>query len=219
MVARGQHGAVDPLPSAQEARAGSRAGAGGLAGVSGHGHARQLCRYWVYSCGYALCNAPHLRELAAVTEQGGQTWAAQMKDLLVGSKEVVSAARAGGQTAPASEVQANFAARYRGLIKEGLALNPARPPPARAAPGPGEAEQSVQLAGAPARPRGGSVAVHGGLAGAVRQQPGGAEPAHGQGAAENIGLFSQFGGDAGLLPDSRLPLHVAQTRQPSIHRT
>lgn len=37
--------------------------------------------YWHYPCRHGLCNAHHLRELAAVAEQPGQAWAAALRAL------------------------------------------------------------------------------------------------------------------------------------------
>ncbi len=39
--------------------------------------------YWQYGCGHALCNVHHLRELTYLQEWYQQTWAAEMKALLL----------------------------------------------------------------------------------------------------------------------------------------
>ncbi len=89
--------------------------------------------YWHYPCRHGLCNAHHLRELAALAEQPGQGWAADLRALLVEIKQHVDQGRAAGQTAGPPETRAAFVARYRRLLAEGYAANP---PPARAPAGP-----------------------------------------------------------------------------------
>jgi len=63
------------------------------------------------SCRHALCNAHHLRELAALEEQGIQ-WAKRMGKLLLQMKQAVDRARARGAGRPREEVIASFLARY-----------------------------------------------------------------------------------------------------------
>ena len=73
----------------------------------------------------ALCNAPHLRALTALVEQGKQAWAQEMKDLLRVIKRTVEAAQAtGAQGLPATTHEA-FIARYQALVTDGLTHNPA----------------------------------------------------------------------------------------------
>lgn len=89
--------------------------------------------YWHYPCQHGLCNAHHLRELAAVAEQPGQAWAARLRTLLVAMKRAVDARHsAGGGRCPPEDV-ASFVARYRALLAEGNAANP---PPTRASDSP-----------------------------------------------------------------------------------
>jgi transposase len=89
--------------------------------------------YWRYPCQHGLCNAHHLRELAAVAEQPGQAWAARLRAVLVEMKRAVDPGRtAGGGRCP-PEGREPFVARYRALLAEGYAANP---PPARAPDGP-----------------------------------------------------------------------------------
>jgi transposase len=89
--------------------------------------------YWHYPCAHALCNAHHLRELAAVAEQPGQGWAAALRALLVEIKAHVARGRAAGLTASPPEARDAFVARYRALLADGYAANP---PPERRADGP-----------------------------------------------------------------------------------
>ncbi len=52
--------------------------------------------YWHYGCRHARCTAHHLRELAAVAEQPGPAWAADLRALLVEMKQHVVQGRAAG---------------------------------------------------------------------------------------------------------------------------
>ena len=111
--------------------------------------------YFVYTCLHALCNAHHLRELTALEERGGQEWAGQLKALLLEGKAAAATALARGQSSLEAAQLRAYQHQYRELLAEGLALNPANPPPAGAPAGPGQAEQSLQSAGAAARAGGG----------------------------------------------------------------
>ncbi len=96
--------------------------------------------YFVYPCLHALCNAHHLRELTAVEERGGQEWASKLKALLREGKTAAATALAQGQRSlDAARVRA-YQQQYRALLAEGLAVNPANPPPA--APQRGRVKQS-----------------------------------------------------------------------------
>ena len=76
--------------------------------------------YGQMDCLHALCNAPHLRALTALVEQGNQAWAQEMKDLLRVIKRTVEAAPAtGAQGLPATTHEA-FIARYQALVTDGL---------------------------------------------------------------------------------------------------
>lgn len=88
--------------------------------------------YWHYPCRHGLCNAHHLRELAALAEQPGQDWAGQVRALLAAMKRQVDQGRAGGTSSPLAQ-RDQFVARYRALVAEGYAANP---PPVRRADGP-----------------------------------------------------------------------------------
>jgi transposase len=79
-------------------------------------------------CRHALCNIHHLRELTFLEEHYQQTWAAELKALLLEMKHTVEQARArGARTLPEGERRA-FRARYHALLAAGLAANP---PPLR----------------------------------------------------------------------------------------
>jgi transposase len=87
--------------------------------------------YRQYACRHALCNAHHLRELAWVAEQDGQSWAGALAALLRTIKQAVEAARERGQAALSARARRRFRQRYTRLLAEGLAANP---PPSDAGP-------------------------------------------------------------------------------------
>ena len=80
--------------------------------------------YWAayqhYACQHALCNAHHLRELTFIEEQYQQSWAKQMRDLLLDIKK----------KAESNNVRLNVPTlrgmkqKYRRLVKKGLEENP-----------------------------------------------------------------------------------------------
>ena len=85
--------------------------------------------YQTYTrCRHALCNIHHLRELTFLEEQYQQTWAAELKALLLEMKRRVEQARAGGAAALADAERHAFRVRYHTLVAAGLAANP---PPQR----------------------------------------------------------------------------------------
>jgi transposase len=89
--------------------------------------------YWHYPCRHGLCNAHHLRELAAVAEQPGQAWAGALRALLAEMKRHVDQGRAAGLTGRPPAARDQLVARYRALVAEGYAANP---PPVRRPDGP-----------------------------------------------------------------------------------
>ncbi len=80
------------------------------------------------TCRHALCNIHHLRELTFLEEQYQQTWAKELKHLLLEMKAAVEQARVQGQARLPRSQRNDFVARYRVLLAAGLAANP---PPAR----------------------------------------------------------------------------------------
>jgi transposase len=117
--------------------AGSTA-AGVLPGFRGIAVHDSYAPYWQYECSHALCNAHILRELAGISERGGQAWATQMAELLRAMLATTEQAAATG--VPAEEI-AGYEVRYRALVVAGLAANPvvARGPEQKA----GRVKQSV----------------------------------------------------------------------------
>jgi transposase len=79
---------------------------------------------------HALCNAHHLRELAALTEtigKHGVEWPAKLAALLVEINTMVNQTKTAGTTELSSRRLASYRRRYRALIAEGWK---AHPPPA-----------------------------------------------------------------------------------------
>jgi transposase len=94
----------------------------GYRGVSMHDGWKPYRHY--SACRHALCNIHHLRELTFVEEEYHQSWAKELKGLLLAMKAAVSTARTRGAPAlPAGERRA-FVARYEEVLAAGLAANP-----------------------------------------------------------------------------------------------
>jgi transposase len=84
--------------------------------------------------GHALCNAHHLRELAAVTQNAPaerpEAWASDLADLLVGTWDEIKEIRTAHPEATGFTVDAleQLTARYEEIIAAGRVLYPAREP-------------------------------------------------------------------------------------------
>lgn len=74
---------------------------------------------------YALCNAHLLRELTAVDEQTGQTWANRLAQLLRNMQAAVEIAQAAGQAELVPRQRAGYEAAFSRLVAEGQRANPA----------------------------------------------------------------------------------------------
>jgi len=77
---------------------------------------------------HALCNIHHLRELTFLDEQYQQTWAKDLKALLLEMKQCVEQARASGAAMLPLPLCRAFHTRYHALLAAGLTANP---PPVR----------------------------------------------------------------------------------------
>jgi transposase len=91
------------------------------------------------TCRHALCNIHHLRELTFLDEQYQQTWAKDVKGLLLEMKAATEQARAQGSTTLPAALRQTFVARYHALLAAGLAANP---PPERSVRRRGRIKQS-----------------------------------------------------------------------------
>lgn len=81
-------------------------------------------------CQHGLCNAHHLRELTWFEEEEQAEWAAEMKRVLLDSKQLVDEAQQQGKLQLAPEQLQQIEARYDEIIAEGKKHNPLpeRPP-------------------------------------------------------------------------------------------
>lgn len=94
-------------------------------GIAQHDH---WATYWRYTqCQHALCNAHHLRELAAITETYAQPWAQRLAHLLVLAKRQVETAKAAGLTTLPAAKRQQIDRLYTKLVAAALLANP--PPP------------------------------------------------------------------------------------------
>ncbi len=83
--------------------------------------------YRSYPCRHALCNAHHLRELTWVEEQLKQSWAGELKQLLVEIKAEVERAVEAGEAGLGSEQLCELERRYLELLQQGEEHNPVQP--------------------------------------------------------------------------------------------
>jgi transposase len=99
----------------------------GYAGVSVHDGWKPYRA--LATCRHALCNVHHLRELTFVEEQYDQSWAKDLKELLLAMRSATEQAqRRGHAHLPAAQRQA-LVAQYERILAQGHAANP--PPPRR----------------------------------------------------------------------------------------
>lgn len=77
---------------------------------------------------HALCNAHHLRELDAIADVEGQSWATDMVALLADTWHEVLDAKESGATSFAAEKLASIRAAYDTIIAAGHVANPAPAP-------------------------------------------------------------------------------------------
>jgi len=76
------------------------------------------------TCRHALCNIHHLRELTFLEEQYHQTWAKDLKALLLEMKAATDQARSQGSLRLSAALRQTFVSRYEALLALGLAANP-----------------------------------------------------------------------------------------------
>ena len=80
---------------------------------------------------HQLCNAHHIRELAAAAQSDGQTWASDMATLLSGTWHHVLEAKADGQRHLDAQELVSIRANYRAIIDAGHEANPPPVPTGR----------------------------------------------------------------------------------------
>ena len=76
------------------------------------------------TCRHALCNVHHLRELTFIEEQYQQSWAKDLKALLLEMRTATDQARRCGQARLLATLRDDLVARYDRLLARGLAANP-----------------------------------------------------------------------------------------------
>lgn len=79
--------------------------------------------YDIEAAAHALCNAHHLRELKALVEIDGETWAEAVRDLLLEAHRAVEEAKERGLSALDPEKRDAFDARYWETLRAGLAYH------------------------------------------------------------------------------------------------
>jgi transposase len=72
---------------------------------------------------HAFCNAHILRELQALIEIDGETWAEAMRDMLLSANAAVNKAREAGETALPAKTVAAFVEHYWGAVRLGLSFH------------------------------------------------------------------------------------------------
>jgi transposase len=102
----------------------------GVSGVVVHDHWKPY--YAMQGALHALCNAHHLRELAALIEIEKEEWAGSMRRLLRRACHAVNVARERGLVLEPGLI-ALFERRYDAIVAEGLAFHEAQTPLTRAA--------------------------------------------------------------------------------------
>ena len=95
-------------------------------GVSVHDGFTTYQRYT--RCRHALCTIHHLRDLTFLEEQYQQSWATELKALLLEMKAAVEQARAEGLRSLPAVLRQAFVLRYQAILAAGHAANP---PPER----------------------------------------------------------------------------------------
>lgn len=79
--------------------------------------------YRFENCYHGLCNAHHLRDLTYIAEDLGQSWASEMKGLLLEAKRLKDRENAGGRVV-GPKTLARLEERYEAILMEGYEINP-----------------------------------------------------------------------------------------------
>ena len=91
-------------------------------GIAKHDFWKAYFKY--IRCAHSLCNDHHLRELTWVVDNENQTWAGQMKDLLLDALAAVNEAKDNSKTRLELEQLVDFESRCSRLIALGYEENP-----------------------------------------------------------------------------------------------
>ena len=170
-----------------------------------------LRSYWRYThCEHGLCNAHHLRELTFVEEELGQSWAKDVKELLLEIKQAVEVAKGQGL----AELTVGGEGGVRGPLRCGPGVG-AEDESASGTDGQArspEARQGWEPGGSAAGTQRGNPGLHGGLRGPVRQQSSGARHPDDEGSPEDLRLLPHDRWSPAVLSDSGLHLDAAQAR-------
>jgi len=83
--------------------------------------------YFKFSCQHVVCNEHHIRELAAASEAGGQTWAVDLQQVLYAALELKRQYPGAGQLIPPAQI-ATLTSRYAAGLRAGFAANPEAQP-------------------------------------------------------------------------------------------
>lgn len=109
----------------------------------------RLRSYDHYGCEHSLCGAHLLRDCVAVAEQGKQSWAQAMYELLRRMCQVAGQWRAQGATALPQAERDAFVLQYFEILQQGFAANrtlsPPEQDPARQKPGRKKQEAAKNL--------------------------------------------------------------------------
>ena len=87
-------------------------------GISVHDHWKPYFKY--DTCQHALCNAHHLREFEFVVERYDQSWANELKELLLEINKNVNAHKADGKKNLAKKLTNDYKKRYEDILARGL---------------------------------------------------------------------------------------------------
>ncbi len=156
-----------------------------------HDHWRSYLTY--NDCEHGLCNAHHLRELQFIVDQYQQSWAEDMKQLLLEIKEAVAEVAPDADSLEPEQRQ-DFWQRYDDILQQGLCCQSA---PCQATAEQTGAQKTIASQES-ARPspavQTSSPRLYGRLQCAIRQQPGRTRYQNGKGQTEGLRFLSHSKG-------------------------
>ncbi|MFI5420873.1 MAG: IS66 family transposase [Nitrososphaerales archaeon] len=90
-------------------------------GVAVHDHWKP---YFLFEgCSHSLCNSHHLRELKFLYEEHGETWAAEMRDLLQEIHQTVEEAKVTGKDELSQSIRQEYIKAYERILKKGYSYH------------------------------------------------------------------------------------------------